>query len=584
MSHLLLLLSVLLVQADTAGATSDADWWQGVAKTIVTTQFVFIYSLLIVLFASSLFFPLRRRSRKLSKQLREANRLIAKTGDEQAFARSFETISQQMTKMPLLRHAWSEFTESLLDPQVGSRQVKRNTREASYYFNDDSLIFPHIDLRFYGSVPNILTGMGIFGTFLGLAAGIYLMQIEVTATGAPTKVIVGLQHLLRGASLAFVTSLFGIGSSLLFLFLERKYVSMIHGEISRLTEGLDSRLELLTPEKLAELQLVELRQQSKVLQDFSNDLAVSLGTVLEQKFAERLTPGLERLIAAMEGVRQDRGETNTQILEKMVDDFKQAMTGSVSNELQSMAGTLEALNTQLHSSVESVRQNQVHLQEATTKVAESVKNAITSASEAMLARVNESLDSITTRLASAGTTAAQGVEKSFTSFNQGMARLEESTRALTDLGGGMRSTVEKLTGLAQTMAEAQSRFQGVVEPIRAGLDALKATSDQSRATLKGATELSRHLEATSEATKNLQAQMAQSWESYRTRFEGVDSSLQKVFQELDNGLTNYTDRVRRFMLEMEGNVTKISTILSSAIVELSESIEELSEKTGQSAG
>ena len=76
-----------------------------------------------------------------------------------------------------------------------------------------------MNLRFWNSVPSLLVGLGILGTFVGLVGGLIPFSgINFEETGEIRSAIEGL---LSGVSTAFVTSVWGI-AIVAFIQLDRK--------------------------------------------------------------------------------------------------------------------------------------------------------------------------------------------------------------------------------------------------------------------------------------------------------------------------------------------------------------------------
>ena len=115
---------------------------------------------------------------------------------------------------------WTEFVETLILPEPESGDPIRNTGEVSRYLNDATIISPKISSGFFQAVPNLLTGVGILGTFFGLAAGVGSAHSGLSSN-KPDEITAALQQLLGGASLAFWTSIAGISCSILFVLVER---------------------------------------------------------------------------------------------------------------------------------------------------------------------------------------------------------------------------------------------------------------------------------------------------------------------------------------------------------------------------
>ena len=85
-----------------------------------------------------------------------------------------------------------EFVETLILPESESDDPIRNTSEVSRYLNDATIIFPRISSGYYHAVPNLLTGVGILGTFLGLAAGVGAASSGLSSS-IPTEITAALQ-------------------------------------------------------------------------------------------------------------------------------------------------------------------------------------------------------------------------------------------------------------------------------------------------------------------------------------------------------------------------------------------------------
>src|SRR5690606_20889712 len=67
----------------------------------------------------------------------------------------------------------------------------------------------------------------------------------------------------------------------------------------------------------------------------------------EERLAQRLSPALDRLIASVEGLRQDRGTASDAMLQHVVSEFKATLSGAAGVELQALSGTLTKLNSDL---------------------------------------------------------------------------------------------------------------------------------------------------------------------------------------------------------------------------------------------
>ncbi len=234
----------------------------------------------------------------IERDLREGTDLVKGTADEAAFYDRYEELRTDLATRPSIQHAWQEFSEEVF-PDDPTRRM-RNATQPSAHFTLETLAHGRVNLRWYGSFPNLLVGVGIIGTFLGLAAGIKIASPALT--GSVADQTAGLQGMLGGAFVAFSKSAAGLLLSVCFTLYERRRANMVDKVIREFTESLEERLVLTTPQHLAFEQLRELREQTAILKKFNTALAPAiaeaapaLADALNSRIGERLEPLLERL-------------------------------------------------------------------------------------------------------------------------------------------------------------------------------------------------------------------------------------------------------------------------------------------------
>lgn len=86
------------------------------------------------------------------------------------------SIKQQLNekfKSTQLAEAWQEFEDSLIvGKHPENQEVVYKTDEASLFFSEERLLDQYLNLRFWNSVPALLVGLGILGTFVGMVWGL----------------------------------------------------------------------------------------------------------------------------------------------------------------------------------------------------------------------------------------------------------------------------------------------------------------------------------------------------------------------------------------------------------------------------
>jgi ABC-type transporter Mla subunit MlaD len=583
---------------------------------LITDVFVWSYCGGIVLLLGIATERLSRKARSVrGKLLRWTRKLRALGGDEaepeRGFVRAFEEFNAGMEAD--FGTPWQEFVETLILPDPASDEPIRNSHEVSRYLNGTTIIAPEVSLGFYRSMPNLLTGLGILGTFMGLAAGVGAARVGLSS-GDPTEITASLQQLLSGASLAFLTSITGIGSSILFVLVERRATWFLNLAVDDWVKAIESCLQRVTTEGVALLQLGELRNTTKQLTRFNTELIFSLEQALEEKIAGRLSPHLERLVEVVEGLRTDRSSDAGKMIERALGEFTEAMQESTGSQFEEMASIVADLNRTLKASSDRMAESQRDIQVALESVINTVRTSMNDGASAMTETLQQSLatvtrelsaassqvadqlttssisaatqlqdaiGSVTDTLAKTGVEAASQITGSLDGLQGAAETLRQSTQQNQRVLKDMTTFVEQLNRLRGTIESAQQSIIEVSQPIGRAAHDIGASSDRVADTVVRAGTLVDRIDGVVGRLEENQKSVAQAWSRYQERFEGIDDSLGTVFRQIDEGLAGYCEQVKRFANELDRTTSKTVQDLAGATHELGQSIEDL---TGHLAG
>ncbi|MFH1098107.1 MAG: MotA/TolQ/ExbB proton channel family protein [Candidatus Desantisbacteria bacterium] len=172
----------------------------------------------------------------------------------------------------LLIDTWNDYYETFID-FFGSKK----TDEFSYdFFNEKNLLSSTTNLKMLNSVNGILVGLGILGTFVGLTVGISNVK-----TGSTEEITLSIKTLLSGMGTAFVSSVWGMLLSLLFIFIEKHQLNNLHNSIHKLCYELDKRYRISKEDE----RKMEVSRQKEILSDYfiykdDNGNVVKPGNVL----------------------------------------------------------------------------------------------------------------------------------------------------------------------------------------------------------------------------------------------------------------------------------------------------------------
>ena len=225
----------------------------------------------------------------------------------------FQELDKYMSSNNFTATAWEDFKKALIFPEklyVASQNAKTAgefnadiylTIDASYFFNEETLVYSKINHKFIQTMPTLLTGLGPFFTFLKMA-------IAFTEVNFSMEENVGssLNGLIANIQIAALCSVFAVGFSLLFMFIEKiiynkmckKYYLLIQKELIRLFDVVTSEKFLIDLVKESKLQNVTNEKLLKALpDDFAKAVAKSLN--------ETTIPYLENILYSLNKLNEN---------------------------------------------------------------------------------------------------------------------------------------------------------------------------------------------------------------------------------------------------------------------------------------
>ncbi|MDR2613494.1 MAG: hypothetical protein LBG06_11995 [Deltaproteobacteria bacterium] len=268
------------------------------------------------------------------------------------FVLGFAAISCGLGKNALLGEKWPEFRETLHFPEGGAAAVGSLPAEA--FFNEDALLPRRYSDRFFSAIPNYLTGIGILGTFLGLAAGLYRVNQELSGGNYEQAVL----PLLDGAKLAFVTSVVGLLLSIVFSMAEKRVSREISERLAGFNALLDASVIRVSPEVTARMHLellsafrdgaaessaARLAVQtglSSAVRPFLEGFEASVGGLLSRNVADALSGQLGTIAATLREMHEQRSLETSRAVKAMADAFLESLHGATRDAAESVAESL----------------------------------------------------------------------------------------------------------------------------------------------------------------------------------------------------------------------------------------------------
>ncbi|MCI6283414.1 anti-phage ZorAB system protein ZorA [Selenomonas sp.] len=298
------------------------------------------------------------------------------------YVRRFEDISKLFLENVSLRNVWLEYRKTLV------RSIDADGEERLFSAIDASAFFCHRELTksahvsYWQNFGGVFTGVGIFGTFLGLTFGIW--GIDLSSTDV-TVLKEGIGALLGGICTAFITSVLGIACALV-------YGGYYHYENSRLDESiaaLSNLIETMYPRQITEQWLSdgfqESREQTRTLKNLSQDMAESLGQILDTQLSNGFDEFCEKLDSQL--------RPTFERLYEAISALKEGGTTAIANEFDRQVGTqLQAFSRVLTEMQAAMQSNVQASQQASEDINRSMQQTMTEMQELMAKGTSEAVE------------------------------------------------------------------------------------------------------------------------------------------------------------------------------------------------
>lgn len=546
-----------------------------------------IQILIIISVAAVNWHLFKQKCEALKNQLQPAIDHLNRIESADSMPAEFYELEETIAQSPAMTNPWREFNESLLlvgEHHIIDREVIVNTRRPQQFFSDQTIIRPHLDVRYFNSVPNKLTGLGILGTFLGLVAGIYLASSGIGSNNID-EAKEALSHLLDGASLAFLTSIAGLITSMVFSWREKKMSHTLKGLLNQWNDLLEQRLEFVSSERLNTEILKESRSQSQALNSFSTDLAVSLGQVLNEQVSQPLNETLGNIQQALEKLNQNQSKAADETIERLINEFSQSISGAAGKEMEAFAGTMQSLSGDLREQMKAMNDNHVNMQKSTkdtigdlskafTEGSNQMREEISSGVASMVNGVTQSVGEMTTMLKEATQESASNMRQIATEFDSSISKLRDSTNDIAEITSNNKALAEEMRQVVGALSNIHQKIAAVVQPI---VDIAEDLNDCGEALNTGISTLSNSAKSSQQAVaqlKEMQDEVRGYWENYQNRFVEVDESLGKTLESLNQGYATFADSTTNYLSGLDSNAAQIVEKLSGAVRELADVVED----------
>jgi ABC-type transporter Mla subunit MlaD len=540
-----------------------------------------------------------------------------------AFASRFNEIDDQMMEVEHpealpLRRTWEEFRETIVDP---STDVLQNSARPEHFFVN--LGDSHRGLNWFA---NIFIAIGLLITFLGIIAALSTLDFS----GGVDAMQERLNELMKVAGAKFWASVGGIVASIVLRSYDYRFGKRINDGLSMLCDKLEHGMAYLPPQRIANDQLEQLKEQTPALRAFSEQLAAALDGALEKQMAPMIThlgsiqqgidkisggggeavrdaiassagaemAGLADAIGAMtvsmgdmsERLEKQTGEADRQI-EEAVRRFGQASEemrnafGDLNRNFGVIADRMREENEQA-SSLARQRMDQLlsslgttlddmktGLATAATQLGEASASAANDAAKIGQEAMEKSFSEFVERFNGAGSPLVASMKDAGNAISNSADRLSSAQTAIGDHARAIEQVAASSSDLATVFGTVANDVAAAAAPVRqSALSIADAVKSVEAVVAKNAqsSEIARDEMRELAATLNQTATAASlAWSEYRARFEEVDRSLGTALEKITSAAGSHATNLNE-------RVGQIDRALGEGVAQLAGALEPLS--------
>ncbi len=351
-------------------------------------------------------------------------------------------ISDLSQKCAYLSDLCSDYNSTRSIEKDGENKTLHHAEE---FFNSSELARAKgINLKHINSAPGVLSGLGVLGTFVGLA-----FSVATFDSTDSTAIMASIKTLLGGMGTAFYTSLVGMTLSAIYIIFSKKYYNNYDNAIGALARQLDQKFhvsadeiiiaenEKTNREILTRLSAIE---KSKEVNEKLN--AIQEALTIQDEDGTSITAGTMMLNLYEESEKQ------SQALESFTTDLSNELNASLGKTMDSsivpLIVNLEKSHEVMNTKIEELSQN---IQSPATDI---VTTAVGELKTSMQSMANEFRDSISKQTISQIETLANNLTKSSELLNtlpmtmQLMAdKVTASFNEINQVVGGIQANVAK---------------------------------------------------------------------------------------------------------------------------------------------
>ncbi|MDY4679882.1 MAG: anti-phage ZorAB system protein ZorA [Dialister sp.] len=454
----------------------------------------------------------------------------------------FESLSQVMEKSDLIKGIWRKYQRTLISIPGKDGLEKYSTVESESYFSVAAFT-EGMKGGLWSGLAGTFTGIGILGTFIGLTIG--LAGVDTSSTGALSSSISGL---LGGMSTAFVTSIFGIVSAIVFGVWHSQNMKRFGDAVSRFTDALDQVFIRKSVEEILLEELAESRAQRAAMEQLSTDMAISicdhLPDVLDQlaeKMDSAMKGNLDTMLAGL-SERQDKqteqlmqisSNTNSLVIGGF-DQLGDVLKKGVGQGAEELGNSLKNLSSDIASLAEGIRD----ILDRSTKASSEANQKTLDALNEAISKMNETMEGM----------ANKQTEETDKNIQRMTALMEEMKTTMKDIFDEMSASAkEQRTEIGKIAKDSADQTKENLSAINASVKELMAgiggqmqqmQSIIGKFAIESADQTKENLGVINASVKKLMAEIADQMQQMQSMMDTHEKHMQETLDQMRQAVSS----------------------------------------------
>lgn len=433
---------------------------------------------------------------------------------------------------PYLDNKMDNFTQALSnsEEQIG---------EIEEYLNEDELD-NHIHKRLLELIPDVLTSLGILGTFVGLVWGLKSFD-----PGSYDTMTTSVSSLVGGIKVAFLTSIYGISFSIVYNYGIKSAYSTMMENLQAFLERFHAYVIPTAENESRNLLVATQKRQSEAM----SQMAEQFSSQMAQSFEKVITPTFQKMNNSLDVLVATVTQNQEEAMRTILDEFLREMNSSFKLQFRDFNDALAEMKR-------AQKENTQYTRDLYQSLSQELTDSYTQSERLMRANLSEITKVSNQYVATTNKILAENTDKQkeiSVEYQHIMDYLKESER----------SSAKFWVACNQAMQKYVESAAAAVEKIGTSGKAYEELAISSR---KSAEELSRQVKKfneyqqmsfeTMDQVRRLLADIVVSKENNDIVLKGGGTSMD--VRRLESVLKEQGERQQELMEEMNRNMAELS--------------------------